>query len=269
MSDIHGVVTGTPHIPALLLVGGDETGLDRTSQAYRAIRRQIIDLTLPPGSGFTETSLAQQWGISKTPVREALARLRRDGLVTALPRAGYVVSPITLQDTDDLCALRSLLSGEAAGAAARLGVTAPALERLEALSRVPFALAAGEAGQEESLRAGIEFEGVIANFSGNSRLGEAIVDVLDELERVLRMAALIDPGIASPPGELGTVFERLRARDADGAQDAMRARCERVRHDVLRVLAKSASVSRAHIELPAPSRPGPGATAGKRPGASG
>lgn len=238
------------HIPALLLIGGDVSGLDRTTQAYRAIRRQIIDLTLPPGSGFTETSLAQQWHISKTPVREALARLRRDGLVSAVPRAGYVVSPVTLQDTDDLCALRSLLSGEAACAAARRGVRAPALERLEALSTVPLALAAGEAGQEESLRAGIEFEGIIANCTGNNRLGKAIVDVLDELERVLRMTSLIEPSIASPPGELQGIFERLRDRDTDGAQQAMRARCERVRHDVLTVLAKSTSVSMAHIELP-------------------
>lgn len=241
-----------PHVPALLLVGDDEIGLDRTGQAYRAIRRQIIDLTLPPGSGFTEASLAQQWQISKTPVREALARLRRDGLVTALPRAGYVVSPITLQDTDDLCALRALLSGEAAGAAARRGIAAPALDRLEALSRVPFALAAGEVEQEESLRAGIEFEGIIANVSGNNRLGKTIVDVLDELERVLRMAALIDPSIASPPGELEAVYGRLRARDADGAHHAMRDRCERVRRDVLQVLAKSTSVSQAHIQPPTP-----------------
>lgn len=250
MSDIHSVLTGTPHIPALLLVGEDESGLDRTARAYRAIRRQIIDLTLPPGSAFTETSLAQQWRTSKTPVREALARLKRDGLVTALPRAGYVVSPVTLQDTDDLFALRALLSGEAAGAAARLGVSAPALERLEELSKVPGALAAGKVEQEVSLRAGIEFEGIIANFSGNNRLGNMIIDVLDELERVLRMTALIDPNTASPPGELAVIFERLRERDPAGAQDAMRARCERVRDDVLRVLAKSASVSRAHIELP-------------------
>jgi DNA-binding GntR family transcriptional regulator len=248
--DIHTVITGTPHIPALLLVGREETGLGRTSQAYRAIRRQIIDLTLPPGSSFTETSLAQQWHISKTPVREALARLRRDGLVTALPRAGYVVSPITLQDTDDLCALRTLLSAEAAAAAARRGVEAPALERLEVLSKVPFALAAGEVKLEESLQAGIEFEAIIANFSGNNRLSKAIVDVVDELERVLRMASLIAPDTASPPGELEAIFERVRARDADGTHKAMRERCERVRRDVLQVLARSASVSRANIEMP-------------------
>ncbi|MEV4112107.1 GntR family transcriptional regulator [Nonomuraea sp. NPDC049695] len=243
------------HLPALLLVGTEEANLDRTSQAYRAIRRRIIDLTLPPGSSFSEASLAQQWSISKTPVREALARLRRDGLVDALPRAGYVVSPITLQDTDDLCALRTLLSGEAAAAAARRGVEAPALERLDVLSKVPLALAAGEAGLEESLRAGIEFEAIIANSSGNNRFGKAIVDVLDELERVLRMALLIAPEAASPPGELAAICERLRARDADGTHEAMRRRCERVRRDVLQVLAMSVSVSRAHIEMPAPSLP--------------
>lgn len=255
MYDIHDPVTGMPHIPALLLVGEEEAGLDRTGQAYRAIRRQIIDLTLAPGSGFTEASLAQKWQISKTPVREALARLRRDGLVQALPRAGYVVSPVTLQDTDELCALRTLLSGEAAAAAARKGVRAPALERLEALSRVPVALAAGDVELEDSLRAGIEFEAIIANSSGNNRFGKAIVDVLDELERVLRMAALIEPEIASPPGEMEGIFERLRARDADGASETMRQRCERVRRDVLQVLAKSASVSRAHIEMPTSSLP--------------
>ncbi|SDK37615.1 GntR family transcriptional regulator [Nonomuraea jiangxiensis] len=251
MSDIHPVIKGMPHIPALLLVGEEEPGLDRTNQAYRAIRRQIIDLTLPPGSSFSEASLAQQWHISKTPVREALARLRRDGFVDALPRAGYVVSPITLQDTDDLCALRTLLSGEAAAAAARRGVEAPALERLEVLSKVPIALAAGEARPEDSLRAGMEFEAIIANASGNNRFGKAIVDVLNELERVLRMAAMIAPEAASPPGELGAIVERLRARDADGTREAVRRRCERVRHDVLQALAKSASVSKAHIEMPA------------------
>jgi len=253
--DTNSVILGTPHVPALLLVGGEESGLDRTSQAYRAIRRQIIDLTLPPGSSFTETSLAQQWRISKTPVREALARLRRDGLVNALPRAGYVVSPITLQDTDDLCAVRTLLCGEASAAAARRGVEAPALKRLEVLSKVPFALAAGEVGLEESLQAGIEFEAIVANYSGNNRLAKAIVDLLDELERVLRLATLISPDIASPPGELEAIFERLRDRDADGTQAASHKRCERVRQDVLQVLSKSASVSRANIEMPVPARP--------------
>jgi DNA-binding GntR family transcriptional regulator len=242
------------HIPALL-IDRDEIGLNRTNQAYRAIRRQIIDLTLEPGSNFTEASLAKQWRISKTPVREALARLRRDGLVDALPRAGYVVSPITLEDTEDLCALRTLLSGEAAAGAARQGVEALALDRLELLSKVPFSYAAGDTGREAAMRAAMEFEAIIANSSGNDRLAKAIVDVLDELERVMRMVWLTAPEVASPPGEHEAIVEAVAARDADGALLAMRNRCERVRRDVLQVLAKSASVSRAHIEMPAPSLP--------------
>ncbi len=255
MHDNNYVIMNSGHVPALLLVDAEDAALDRTDRSYRAIRRQIIDLTLPPGSSFTETSLARQWGISKTPVREALVRLRRDGLVAALPRAGYVVSPITLHSTDELCALRTLLSSEAASAAARRGVGAPALERLEALSRVHFALAAGEADQEEGLRAGIEFEAIIANHSGNSRLAKAIVDVLDELERVLRLVALIAPEYASPPGELEAIFQRVRERDTDGSREAVHNRCERVHHDVLQALARSASVSRAHIEMPTPLPP--------------
>jgi DNA-binding GntR family transcriptional regulator len=251
---IHPVIAGMAHIPALL-VGEDQGDLDRTNQAYQAIRRQIIDLTLPPGSRFTEASLAKQWRISKTPVREALARLRRDGFVDALPRAGYLVSPITLEDTDDLCALRTLLSAQAAADAARRGVEAPAIERLGVLSKVPFAYAAGEVGREEALRNAIEFEAIIANSSGNERLAKAIVDVLDELERVLRMVWLIAPEVASPPGELEAIFERLRERDAEGVLGAMRQRCERVRRDVLQVLAKSSSVSKAPIEMPALSLP--------------
>ncbi|WCB91492.1 HTH-type transcriptional repressor RspR [Baekduia alba] len=249
---IHPVAAGMRHIPAALLIGEDESGLDRTNQAYRAIRRQIIDLTLAPGSSFTEASLAQQWGISKTPVREALARLRRDGLVDALPRAGYVVSPVTLEDTDDLCGLRTLLSSEAAAAAASHGLEASAIERLEELGKVPFARAAGDVDWEAAVQAAMEFEGIIANSGRNNRLGKAIVDVLDELERVLRLVALIAPEVASPPGELGAIFEPLRAGDADGARQAMHDRCERVRRDVLQVLATSASVSRAHIAMPPP-----------------
>lgn len=246
---VHPLIAGMPNVPAAL-IDGEATGLDRTNQTYRAIRRQIIDLTLPPGSRFTEASLAQQWQISKTPVREALARLRRDGLVDALPRAGYLVSPITLDDTDDLCNMRTLMSGEAAALAVSRGLNAPVLERLEELSKVPFAYASGEVEREEALRSALEFEALIANASGNDRLGKAIVDVLDELERVLRAAWLIAPEKASPPEEQEAIFNQLRAGDSDGARAAVRDRCERVRRDVLQILAKSTSVSQAHIEMP-------------------
>ena len=58
-----------------------------TDRAYATIKSRLIYLDLPPGTTFTEASLAQGLGISKTPVREALARVRREGLVEASARS--------------------------------------------------------------------------------------------------------------------------------------------------------------------------------------
>lgn len=102
--------------------------------AYRRLKRSIIELERRPGLHFTEQAVAGEFGLSKTPVREALARLHRDGLVTPLPRAGYVVSSVTLSDVADLCDMRSLLQSEAATLSARLGLAAAQEARLEELS---------------------------------------------------------------------------------------------------------------------------------------
>ena len=92
--------------PASALLVADQATLTHTEQAYETIKRRIIQLELPPGSQFTEGQLAAIGGTSKTPVREALVRLQRDGLVDALPRSGYRVAPVTLKDTRDLCEFR-------------------------------------------------------------------------------------------------------------------------------------------------------------------
>ncbi|MBV9457698.1 MAG: GntR family transcriptional regulator [Bradyrhizobium sp.] len=72
----------------------DETLTDR---AYRLIEELIVTLALPPETILSEQSLAQRLGIGRTPIREALQRLARDGLVVILPRRGILVSQINLK----------------------------------------------------------------------------------------------------------------------------------------------------------------------------
>lgn len=72
----------------------DETLTDR---AYRQIEELIVTLALPPETILSEQSLAQRLGIGRTPIREALQRLARDGLVVILPRRGILVSQINLK----------------------------------------------------------------------------------------------------------------------------------------------------------------------------
>lgn len=63
-----------------------------TDQAYRALEERIVTLTLPPGEVLSEANLSQILGIGRTPVREALQRLSREGLVVVLPRRGVLVA---------------------------------------------------------------------------------------------------------------------------------------------------------------------------------
>ncbi|MEW1587234.1 GntR family transcriptional regulator [Micromonospora vinacea] len=83
-----------------------------TQQAYAALRTRIVTCELPPGSSLTERGLARSTPYGLTPIRRALARLDRDGLIITLPRAGYVVSPLDAQDVSELVEAWDLIGPE-------------------------------------------------------------------------------------------------------------------------------------------------------------
>jgi DNA-binding GntR family transcriptional regulator len=97
-----------------------QTPLSRTAAAAAAdlIRQAIIDGRVPPGHRLKEEELAQQLGISRTPVREALLVLQSEGLVEAAPNRGATVRAYETPDLEDMYELRALLEGHAAGRAA-------------------------------------------------------------------------------------------------------------------------------------------------------
>lgn len=71
---------------------------ENAARAYAEIRRRILDLELEPGSDLEEQSLAELFGVSRTPLREALVRLASEQLVVITPNRGAVVAPLTLTD---------------------------------------------------------------------------------------------------------------------------------------------------------------------------
>ena len=74
-----------------------ETVSNLTDRAYLIIEEMIVTLRLQPGAVLSETALSNQLGIGRTPVREALQRLAREGLVTVLPRRGILVSDFNIK----------------------------------------------------------------------------------------------------------------------------------------------------------------------------
>ncbi len=79
------------------------------TRIYEELKRCILTCELPPGTDLREQELAQRFEVSKSPVREALQHLVRDGRVTVMPRQGYRVSPISLSDARDMFAFRCAL----------------------------------------------------------------------------------------------------------------------------------------------------------------
>ena len=106
-----------------------------TDKAYAQIEEQIVTLQLPPGTVLSELVLADRLGIGRTPIREALHRLSRDGLVNILPRRGVLVSEIDLRSQLRLLEVRrelERLMARAAGAALWLSSWDGARRRLVA-----------------------------------------------------------------------------------------------------------------------------------------
>ena len=113
-------------------------------QVAERLRNRIFAHELAPGTWIDEQSLAEEYGISRTPMREALKVLAAEGLVTLRPRRGCYVTELSEQDLDEIFSLMALLEGRCAYEAAHKA-DAPDLERLKEIhDRLEDQAAAGE-----------------------------------------------------------------------------------------------------------------------------
>jgi DNA-binding GntR family transcriptional regulator len=107
-------------------------------RAYVDLREEIIDVSLPPGTLLREDELMQRLGVGRTPVREAVQRLQRDGFVTVIPRRGTLVSEISITDLAAIYEVRKHLESWASRLAAE---RATAEDRVQAQTLIDDLLA--------------------------------------------------------------------------------------------------------------------------------
>ncbi len=147
--------------------------LSLTDRAHAIIRRKIITCELPPGLEVSEQELAQRLEMSKTPVREALARLGLEGFVQSFPRRGYRITSVAVKDINDLFAVRGVLEGAAAELAAD-NMRDDEIASLEELSEATYT--PGETPSIEAfIQANLDFHSAIANGSGVTRLANLVI----------------------------------------------------------------------------------------------
>jgi len=155
-------------------------GQSLTDYVYELLREEILRVERQPGDLLSEFDLAQRYGVSKTPVREALRLLAQEGWVVVLPRRGYLIRPLKLADLREIFAMRSLIEPNMAGEAAR-AITPDQVSRLAGLVDEQ---AAAVDDLDKALHAARIFHVAVAEIAGNSRATRVLVDLLDEVRRL-------------------------------------------------------------------------------------
>lgn len=154
-------------------------------EVVKGIRAMIMSAAFRPGERLIEEPLAEHFGVSRPPIREALRVLQRDGIVTSIPRKGFIVIPISADDVREIYELRWILERSALEAAmpitdeVRLDPLRAAIERMSDDS--------AQTDPDEMLSANSAFHIALVDLAGNSRLSAAYSTIATQLQMCMAM----------------------------------------------------------------------------------
>lgn len=198
-------------------------GPGMVDQVYKLLRQRIIDLSLPPDMPLVEKDVAAILNASKTPVREAIIRLSREGLVNVIPKSGSYVTPINIDRYLQACFVRAQLE---AGCVKRLASMTVSFENITRLRAIV-------AEQREAMHETIylrffaldeEFHQALFDAAGLSDVWRMLNSVKAEIDRIRHLKRLF--GVRRSEAvveEHQAIVEAIAKGDPDGAVEALLA----------------------------------------------
>ncbi|WP_299752672.1 GntR family transcriptional regulator [uncultured Boseongicola sp.] len=144
---------------------------------FEELREDIMSCDLQPGEELREVALAEKYGVSKSPIRDALQRLEFEGLIEIAPRQGHRIAPISISDAHDILDLREILET----AMARRIAADASIENLAALDDFRTA---DLSSLPEFARYNRNFHAKINELSGNRRHADTMRSLMDNYERL-------------------------------------------------------------------------------------
>ena len=183
-----------------------------SERIYLALRQEIMRCEIVPGTTLDAASIASQYDVSKTPVRDAMQKLAADGLVTILPRSGYRVAPITFQAVHDILDMRAAIGPHAARQAARYATPAEIVLLRQIVREYAAPMDIGTMQQVAR-----RFHLAIARCSRNKRVVTLSETLFDELERLLRFAIDFTVKTGEHSDEHTALVDAIEAGDGERA----------------------------------------------------
>lgn len=186
-----------------------------------ALREAIVGGVLEPGERLMEIQLAEEMGVSRTPVREAIRKLELEGFVVMVPRRGAYVAGVSHKDVKDVFEIREALEGLAAGLAAEK-ITDEEIEELERVlhyEKEPDSL-------EVMVQSDIDFHALLYKASRNERLNQILANLREQTNR-FRTTSLAVPGRAKYAiQEHRAIVDAIARHDVEEAQRLAAAHME-------------------------------------------
>ena len=236
-----------------IIAAARESSATTQDLVLTSLRDAILAGVLGPGARLRQEDLAERFGTSRIPVREALRALEYEGLVRSEPNRGFTVTELDADDIEEVYDLRIVLETHAVKLALPL-LTDEDMTELEAL----FETMANAPDADEQLAARERFYIRLYSVSGRPRLVGLIARLRQEVARSLRW-----PTLQHAPAHHDQFWEAVKAGDADRAATILSRHYQRVAVLIRRYLreaeARERDTAGRHARWSAPRHPAPGA----------
>ena len=191
------------------------------------LRAKILSRELGPAQRLLEVKIANEMGVSRTPVREALRRLAHEGLVKIVPNSGARVAAPTIHEMDNAYAVREYLENMSVELACRTGMDKRTLERLDSLVRDGDA-ACSVGDLDAFLSANNDFHRVIAEAGKNYVLSEYVDNIIQRTNVYIYFYSNFADPEKKSSGEHRAILRAIAKRDRIGAQELMNGHLKRI-----------------------------------------
>ncbi len=195
-----------------------------SSLAYRHIKDRIIDLSYRPNQRLSESRLADEVGLGRSPIRTALARLEGEGWIEVSPQSGTFVRALSDREIVELTELRAILESHCIGVAVAKA-TGDDIERLQAgFAAATPKIRAGDA--EAFIALDEDLHGLIYRLADNRMIADTLTGLRDKVQWIRRACAVSEARVQDGFAEIAAIFAAFAARDVAAARARMREHVE-------------------------------------------
>jgi DNA-binding GntR family transcriptional regulator len=205
-------------------------GVTYKAIAYEYIRRSILDGLYLPGASLVEAAIAEELGTSRTPVREAIRELGREGLIEIAPHKGARVKVLSSDDLLDIFDIKIRVEGLCAASAARRSGPATAAKLFEATAAMEAAAKANN--RRTYLQADEEYHRAIYEGAKSERARHIVEGLNAQWHRMRQGMAAIESRMQTSAEEHRRIAAAIEAGNAELAETAMREHLEQLRDEI-------------------------------------